>query len=179
MIFSYNRVILFDASIIEASNINRSIILLMTKEEIYLNQSCATKTHIAYILRELHNQISPKFERCTGISQSRLELLHHLYEVEEISQTTLQKEVNIDSAAVTRHLKQLELSGMVARRKNPKDNRVTLVSLTDQGRNEIIAYRKERDQFVSNLLKDFKEEELPVLLDMLKRMQHNADQIEG
>lgn len=143
-----------------------------------MNHSCA-KTHIAYILRELHNQIGPKFERCTGISQSRLELLQHLYEVEEISQSTLQKVVNIDNAAVTRHLKQLEASGMVSRRKSPEDNRVTLVGLTDQGRNRIISYRAERDQFVSNLLKGFKEEELPVLVDMLQRMQHNADQIEG
>ncbi|MGG1574727.1 MarR family winged helix-turn-helix transcriptional regulator [Fictibacillus sp. NRS-1165] len=143
-----------------------------------MDHSCA-RTHIAYILRELHNQISPKFERCTGISQSRLELLQHLYEMEEISQSSLQKAVNIDPAAVTRHLKQLEASGKVSRRKNPKDNRETLVALTDQGRNEILSYRKERDQFVSNLLKGFKEEELPVLVDMLERMQRNADQIEG
>ncbi|MDM5200543.1 MarR family transcriptional regulator [Fictibacillus enclensis] len=144
-----------------------------------MDHSCASKAQIAYILRELHYQISPKFERCTGISQSRLELLQHLYDAEEISQTTLQKVVHIDNAAVTRHLKQLEASGMVNRRKNPQDNRVTLVSLTEQGRSKILSYRKERDQFVTNLLQGFTEKELPVLVDMLQRMQQNAEQIEG
>ncbi|SDM99092.1 DNA-binding transcriptional regulator, MarR family [Fictibacillus solisalsi] len=144
-----------------------------------MDHSCTSKAQIAYILRELHYQISPKFERCTGISQSRLELLQHLYDAEEISQTTLQKVVHIDNAAVTRHLKQLEASGMVNRRKNPQDNRVTLVSLTKQGRSKILSYRKEKDQFVTNLLQGFTEKELPVLVDMLQRMQQNAEQIEG
>lgn len=60
---------------------------------------------------------------------------------------------------------------MVNRRKNPQDNRVTLVSLTEQGRGKILSYRKERDQFVTNLLQGFTEKELPVLVDMLQRMQ--------
>ncbi|MDN4525723.1 MarR family winged helix-turn-helix transcriptional regulator [Fictibacillus fluitans] len=144
-----------------------------------MDHKCASKAQIAYILRELHYQISPKFERCTGISQSRLELLQHLYDAEEISQTKLQKVVHIDNAAVTRHLKQLEASGMVNRRKNPEDNRVTLVTLTEQGRSKILSYRKERDQFVTSLLQGFSDEELPVLVDMLHRMQQNAEQIEG
>lgn len=144
-----------------------------------MDHLCSLQTSILYSLRELHNQISPKFERCTGISQSRLELLHHLYETDEISQTALQKEVNIDSAAITRHLKQLEAAGKVSRHKSANDNRITLVSLTEQGRIEIIRYQKERDQFVSNLLKDFTEEELPLLFNMLQRMQRNAFQING
>lgn len=144
-----------------------------------MSHSCTMQANIFYILRELHNQMSPKFERCTGISPSRLELLHHLYESDEISQTTLQKEVNIDRAAITRHLKQLEAAGKVMRRKNPSDNRMTLVSLTEQGRQEIITYKKERDQFVTNILKGFTDEELPVLYDLLKRMQDNTSQIEG
>lgn len=59
-----------------------------------------------------------------------------LYEVGEISQKALQQEVNIDNAAITRHLKQLEANEMIVRRKNPDDNRITLVSLTEEGRNK-------------------------------------------
>ena len=39
------------------------------------------------------------------MSQSRLELILQLFEVGEISQKALQQEVNIDNAAITRHLK--------------------------------------------------------------------------
>lgn len=122
----------------------------------------------------LNKQISTKFERCTGISPSRLRLLHELYKVDEISQTTLQKEVDIDSAAVTRQLKLLETAGMVTRRTNPSDNRVTLVRLTDHGRKEIICYKDEKKQFISQLVKDFDENERDTLAEMLKRMIKNV-----
>lgn len=121
----------------------------------------------------LTNQLSPKFERCTGISASRYELLSQLYNTEEINQSTLQKSVNIDGAAITRHLKQLETSGMVMRRRNPEDNRVIFVSLTDAGRKKIIEYRKENMGFVKQMLDDFTPEEVDALSDMLERMQTN------
>ncbi len=124
----------------------------------------------------LNKEISCKFERCAGISASRLQLLCKLYQVEEISQTLLQKEIGIDGAAVTRHLKQLEANAMVTRRTKPEDNRVTLVSLTDYGRERIITFRQERSQFVDRLLQSFDEAERHQLADMLRIMNgHISD----
>jgi len=135
--------------------------------------SFSKQEQVLHQFKGLTNQISPKFERCTGISASRYELLSQLYKVEEINQSTLQKLVNIDSAAVTRHLKQLEASGMVTKRRNPEDNRVIFVSLTDEGRERIIEYRKENMGFVKQMLHDFTAEEVDALSDMLRRMQDN------
>jgi DNA-binding MarR family transcriptional regulator len=129
-------------------------------------------------LNDIYKQLSPKFERCTGISQSRLDLLHKLMEVDEISQRALQREVNIDNAAVTRHLKQLEAKGMVSRRKNPDDNRITFVSLTDEGRERIAALCKEKKQFISQMLKDFSTDEQEMLSDLLMRIQQNVKNIQ-
>lgn len=128
---------------------------------------------ILHLLKGLNNQISPKFERCTGISSSRYELLYHLYHVDEVSQSTLQKVVNIDSAAITRHLKQLESDGMVTRSKLASDNRVTLVRLTEEGRNRLLGYKQEKVTFVNQMLADFSKEELDMVADMLSRMQNN------
>ncbi len=88
----------------------------------------------------------------------------------------LQKEVGIDAAAVTRHLKQLEATAMVMRRTKPEDNRVTLVSLTDYGRERIITFRQERSQFVDRLLQSFDETQRRQLADMLQVMNgHMSD----
>ncbi|UAL50639.1 MarR family transcriptional regulator [Bacillus sp. CMF21] len=144
----------------------------------HLSNSCNLDEKIVYRLYEINKLTMPKFERCTGISQSRLELLHELYEADEISQTALQKKVNIDNAAVTRHLKQLEEKGMVTRRKNPADNRVTFVKLTEEGRMKIVAYKEEKQRFISNVLKDFSEEERSSLLNMLSRIQGNVEKIQ-
>lgn len=143
-----------------------------------MSNRCSDEGKILYQLNEIFKQMSPKFERCTGISQSRLDLLHKLFDVDETSQTALQKEVNIDSAAVTRHLKQLEVKGMVARRKNPNDNRFTFVSLTEEGRERVGSFRKEKEQFITKVLKDFSEEEQTSLSNMLTRIQKNVKDIQ-
>ncbi|MCA0992446.1 MarR family winged helix-turn-helix transcriptional regulator [Pseudalkalibacillus hwajinpoensis] len=143
-----------------------------------MKASCTDEGKILYQLNNIYKQMSPKFERCTGISQSRLEILHKLFEVEEISQTALQKEVNIDSAAVTRHLKQLEVKEMVTRRKSPDDNRFTFVRLTEEGREKIASFRIEKEEFIRKVLKDFSEKEQTELSDMLSRIQNNIEEIQ-
>ncbi|MEK3875022.1 MarR family transcriptional regulator [Paenibacillus sp. FSL H8-0122] len=127
------------------------------------------------LLQALHKGIGPKFERCAGVTPTRFRLLQELYHSSEISQISLQKLVDIDAAAVTRHLRGLEDTGMIARRNNPADNRVTLVSLTGQGREHIDAYRENKTQFISDLLTGFNEQERTVLADMLTRLQHNIN----
>lgn len=135
--------------------------------------SFSKQEQVLQLVKGLTNQISPKFERCTGISTSRYELLYQLYHTDEINQSTLQKAVNIDGAAITRHLKQLEADGMVTRKRSPADNRVIFVSLTAEGRKQIIGYRKENTAFVNQLLHDFTDEEMKQLSGMLNRMQNN------
>ncbi|MFD3448818.1 MarR family winged helix-turn-helix transcriptional regulator [Microbacteriaceae bacterium 4G12] len=142
-----------------------------------MSNSCSKEAIILYKLHFLNKDISSKFEGCTGISQSRLELLHQLYQVDEMSQKALQQEMNIDNAAITRHLKQLESTNMISRRKNPDDNRVTLVSLTDYGRNKISTFQEEKERFATSVLKDFTEEERDELLNMLNRIQKNIKEI--
>ncbi|MDQ0418877.1 DNA-binding MarR family transcriptional regulator [Croceifilum oryzae] len=142
-----------------------------------MTNSCSKEAVILYKLHFLNKEISSKFEGCTGVSQSRLELLHHLYQVDEVSQKALQQVMNIDNAAITRHLKQLEAKEMIVRRKKPSDNRITLVSLTDEGRQKISSYQEEKQRFVTSILKGFDEKELDVLLDILNRIKNNIKEV--
>lgn len=128
-------------------------------------------------LFELMKQSLPKFERRIGISQSRLEILLELWKVEKICQRALQKKVNIDHAAITRHLKQLEEKGMVIRQKDPKDQRFTNVRLTSTGKEQMAAYCKEKHRFISDILNGFSERERSTLLNMLTRIQANLEQM--
>lgn len=146
--------------------------------EIDITQTPSEAEYIFDMLLLLNKQISSKFERCAGVSASRLQLLCKLYQVEEISQTLLQKEVGIDAAAVTRHLKQLEATGMVTRRTKPEDNRVTLVSLTDYGRARIVIFKQERSRFVAQLLQSFDETQRQQLADMLQVMNSHISSMD-
>lgn len=128
-------------------------------------------------LQVLNKQLSPKFERCAGISPSRLHMLITLFQVKEMSQTELQKEIGIDSAAITRHLKQLEASEMVQRRINPDDNRITLVALTAQGHQQIESYTNEKQTFINQLFDGFSPQDKAILSDLLSRMIQNLQQL--
>ncbi|MBC6976035.1 MarR family transcriptional regulator [Bacillus sp. Xin] len=132
---------------------------------------------ILYKLQSLSKVIGTKFEACIGISQSRLELLALLYQVDEISQSDLQKKVNIDGAAITRHVKQLEAKGIVLRRKKPEDNRITLVRLSEQGRERIESSKKEKERFMKEMLVNIGVEERNILIHVLSQMQKNVENI--
>ncbi|HFK1428341.1 MULTISPECIES: MarR family winged helix-turn-helix transcriptional regulator [Bacillus cereus group] len=142
-----------------------------------MTSSCSKEAIILYKLHFLNKEVSSKFEWCTGMSQSRLELILQLFEVGEISQKALQQEVNIDNAAITRHLKQLEANEMIVRRKNPDDNRITLVSLTEEGRNKIQAFQEEKERFAASAFKGLSEEERDNLLNMLIHIQENIKEL--
>ncbi len=84
------------------------------------------------LCKKLINKLIKSLSIVPIVSQSRLDILHQLYETGEMSQRALQQQVNSDNAAITRHLKQLEERDVVSRRKNPDDNRVTFVKLYEK-----------------------------------------------
>ncbi|MEH7451951.1 MarR family winged helix-turn-helix transcriptional regulator [Gottfriedia acidiceleris] len=135
------------------------------------------ETKVLSLLKELKVQIETTFEKCMGISQSRLEILNQLFEYGEVSQSQLQKTLKIDSAAITRHLKQLELNGKITRRKCETDNRITLVRLTKMGQDQMSSLWKEKVEFVNNMLIGFSEEEIDLTIEYLNRIQVNMNQI--
>ncbi|ODG93221.1 MULTISPECIES: MarR family transcriptional regulator [Bacillaceae] len=135
------------------------------------------ETKVLSLLKELKVQIEITFEKCMGISQSRLEILNQLFEYGEISQSQLQKTLKIDSAAITRHLKQLELNGKITRRKCETDNRITLVRLTQMGQDQMSSLWKEKVEFVENMLIGFSEKEIDLTLEYLNRIQINMNRI--
>ncbi|MFJ5625106.1 MarR family winged helix-turn-helix transcriptional regulator [Peribacillus loiseleuriae] len=135
------------------------------------------ETKVLLLLNELVVNIETTFGKCMGISQSRLEIMIQLFECGEISQSQLQKTLKIDSSAITRHLQQLELNGKINRRKSESDNRITLVSLTDLGKDQMSGLWNEKIVFVKNMLEGFSEKEIDLTLDYLNRIQINMNKI--
>lgn len=135
------------------------------------------ETKVLLLLNELSVNIETTFGKCMGISQSRLEIMIQLFECGESSQSQLQKTLKIDSSAITRHLQQLELNGKINRRKSESDNRITLVSLTDLGKEQMSGLWNEKIVFVKSMLEGFSEKEIDLTLDYLKRIQINMNKI--
>lgn len=135
------------------------------------------ETKVLLLLNELAVNIETTFGKCMGISQSRLEIMIQLFECGESSQSQLQKTLKIDSSAITRHLQQLELNGKIKRRKSESDNRITLVSLTALGKEQMSGLWNEKIVFVQSMLEGFSEKEIDLTLDYLNRIQMNMNKI--
>ncbi len=130
-----------------------------------------------HLLREMERIIT----QSTGMSQTRLEILHELYHAGETSQAELQKHLDVEGTVITRIVKQLEAAGLVTRRPDPHDNRFTLVTLTPQARQQdnYPDNQNFKAEFGKQLLKGFSSEERDQLLILIDHLKENVEEMHG
>ncbi|MDN5468191.1 MAG: MarR family transcriptional regulator, partial [Lactococcus raffinolactis] len=89
------------------------------------------KSKLLYQLKLANQELVSRFEKSTGFSITRYEMLLFINAQGPCSQTQLQQELGIDRAAVTRHLKRLQDLSYVTRKRNDLNNREIYVQITD------------------------------------------------
>jgi DNA-binding MarR family transcriptional regulator len=92
-----------------------------------------------------------------------------------LSQKRLVERLGVDPGALTRQLKQLEGMGWIARSTDARDNRLTNVALTDEGRGAVEVSLPRRNAFLANALGELPEEALSALNDALKDMEQSLE----
>jgi DNA-binding MarR family transcriptional regulator len=115
------------------------------------------------------------FERYVGFTQARLHLLGAVFMAGELSQAQLQRSLDVDAAAVTRQVKQLEADGLLTRRPDPADNRFMLVALTPRGRQTLLEVAERGRTFVSRLLNGIDSGDLACMQRVLADLRRNAN----
>src|SRR5262249_50793049 len=127
-------------------------------------------------LIHLYRDVMRIIERHTGMSQSRLQILHELWHAEEMSQAQLQQHLGVEGAVITRIVKQLEAEGLVTRRADPQDNRFTLVMLSAKARRHHTGTEamKFKEAFAEQLLQGLDTEERDHLLCVMRQIGENA-----
>lgn len=131
-------------------------------------------SQLLYQLKIVNQEMTAKFEKSTGFSITRYQLMMILKCKGRCSQTQLQNELKIDSAAVTRHLKLLKEKNLVKRQRNKDNNREVFVEITDEAKADLERCAREHDNSVHESeqtlnigLSDSEEEELLELLTKL------------
>lgn len=125
----------------------------------------------------LYHQITPIFEEYVGVSMARWRVLLHLHQNERLSQSELHQRLQVDPAAITRQVKQLEEDGVITRWVSPEDNRITIVALTEAGRTQATALYGRRNAFEQAVMRGISTDELAVLEHCLKQMRDNAREL--
>src|SRR5215467_1381594 len=111
------------------------------------------------------------FVQQLGMSQARWQLLMLLERHGEISHATLQQQISLDGATITRLVKQFEAEGAVRRRLDPQNNRYTLVSLTPSGHAITDEMHANHRAFQTRLLNGITREEQDGMLRVLERLR--------
>lgn len=108
-----------------------------------------------------------------GLYGGQPPILHMLWENEGCTQTDLVENLHLAPATVTKMLQRMEQAGLVERRPDPVDQRITRVYLSPAGR-AIRGDLQQREQQVGEeMLQDFRPEELAQLAEHLDRMRSN------
>ena len=82
--------------------------------------------------REIIKQYRPHLE-ALGLTYTQYITMMVVWEMREISVKALGRQLHLDSGTLTPVLKALEAKGLLTRRRSPEDERVLLVSVTEEG----------------------------------------------
>lgn len=134
---------------------------------------------IILLMKTIERQVTKQFEQQTDISMTRYELLFTLVNKGTVSQQVLKRALQIDQAAITRHLKLLEDEQFVVRNRNKKNNREVLVSITAEGRRQLNCCQEGKNLYLEQLARDFSQQELEQFIQLLQRLQYNSDQCDA
>lgn len=125
--------------------------------------------NLLHDLKVLERKIVNIFEKKIGISLTRFQIIKYLYEVDVATPKQLSKILEIDAAAITRHLKKLEESGYINKRRNKENNREIYVEITEASKNKIDSCVKDND--VRNIISEnFTDDDLKNLTKLLDKL---------
>ena len=123
-------------------------------------------------IKILERKVADIFEKKLEISLTRFQIIKYLYEVEVATPKRIAQILEIDAAAITRHLKKLEERGYVRKRRNEDNNREVLVEITQFSKSKIDQCFKETD--VRTLIdEEFTDEDFKRLGILLNKLNNN------
>lgn len=106
-------------------------------------------------------------------TDNALETLKLLAKETNVTLGRISEYLDIKPSSVTQIIKKLEKAGTVLREKSPKDSRVTVVKITDKGRESLKTHGSIGNTLKDVLFKDFSDSELEYLDQYLERMVNN------
>ena len=123
-------------------------------------------------IKILERKVVDIFEKELGISLTRFQIIKYLYEVEVATPKQIAQILEIDAAAITRHLKKLEEGGYVRKKRNEDNNREVLVEITQFSKSKIDQCVKETD--IRTLIdEEFTDDDFKQLEILLKKFNNN------
>ena len=137
-------------------------------------QSYEEMKQVLFMFKNIDRQFTCNFEKRTGISLTRYEMLFTLAKKGQLSQIEFQQSLKIDQAAITRHLKILEEKALVMRNRNKQNNREVIVEITEAGKKILERCDLDKKQFFDELFNGMTEQEIQQLNLLVGKLMSNT-----
>jgi MarR family transcriptional regulator, organic hydroperoxide resistance regulator len=140
----------------------------------------ATVEHLRTTVHELfgaERRLRGRDQQQAGITNAQFRAVRLLDEVYEATAGELARTADLNPASVTAMLDQLELAGIVERRRSTRDRRVCMVSLTDDGRTMLHEKRDRSKQLWMERFADVPEDELQGAMRIMRELMELFDDL--
>ena len=111
----------------------------------------------------LRRRLASERDPANDLSIPVMAVLGALFRYGELTVGELATLERVQPPSMTRKVNSLEQGGYVARRSHATDGRVVVVTLTDVGRDRVVADRRRRDEWLARQLRDLTAAEREVL----------------
>jgi DNA-binding MarR family transcriptional regulator len=111
-----------------------------------------------------------------GLYAGQEMFLHHLWEQDGLTQSQLVEHMCVQPATISKMLDRMEKTGLVTRRADAEDSRVSRVFLTEQGKNLEHAVCDVWDQLEARVVAGLSTEERVLLRRLLLQVYENLTQ---
>ncbi|HEX5086245.1 MAG TPA: MarR family transcriptional regulator [Nocardioides sp.] len=124
----------------------------------------------------LRRRLASERDPGNDLSIASMAVLGSLFRHGDLTVGELAALERVQPPSMTRKVTGLEEGGYVARRAHETDGRVVVVTLTDNGRERLLADRRRRDEWLARQLRDLSTEQRDVLRAATPIIQSLADQ---
>ena len=131
-------------------------------------------SHVALAHR---NMVGHKM-RGMGLHRGQPPVLFTLEEHEGMSSSDMADFLNVTPATLTNKIKRMEKAGLVIRKRDPEDERVRRIYITEKGRGLMNQVKTSMREIENVLLKGFSETEVEDLREKLRRILGNISEFE-
>ena len=104
-------------------------------------------------------------------------VLHHVQAGGSLRVLALAEAVGLDPSTASRHVRQLELDGYLARTVDPDDRRASRVRLTRRGRGALERAMRARAARLDRAIADWPEEDRTALTTLMTRLADSLDRL--
>ena len=130
-----------------------------------LLDTCFTAKHVVETMKELPKGFKPRHIHV-------IEAIHELSAVqEEVRVSDVSRRLNITTPSVTKLIQELEERGTLEKYQQSEDKRVTLVTLTDLGRELQKKYVAEYHKAWAERMQDVTEEEVETVIRVIAQLE--------